>query len=517
MMAMTKQRPRPIYGHRGMVAAGHPLAAADGLSVLEAGGNAVDAAIAAAATLAIVSPHECGLGGDLFALVYEGHSGVLHGLNASGKSPAAATLAQFPDGMPAMGPRSVSVPGMIGGWQAALERFGTRSLGELLAGAIRHAEDGFPAYDGLIENAMERSGSIFADPNCKALFFPEDRPLRAGEPLRQPGAAATLRAVAKYGAPVFYRGFVADALAAYVQGAGGLLSAEDLCGFEPIWQAPVEADFCGYRICTMPPNSWGAALLVQLLSLEREGVAGDDEAAFLLQGIRTRRLAYKALAGCIADPEAAGDRARAVVAQFAREGRAPGSLGSACEPGGTDTSQVLVVDAQGNAVSLLQSVFAPFGSGVYAPESGVLCNNRMRGFSTNAADANCVAPNKRPAQTLTPVLALKDGRLAFVCATPGGPGQTGTLAQFLSRTLAMKQHLAEAIAAPRWSMTPAGQFILEDIASEPVRRAVLAAEPDLKVARWGAVNFGSLAAIVREDGRWVGCVDTRRHAAVKGL
>jgi gamma-glutamyltranspeptidase len=517
---------RSVRARRGMVAAGHPLASAEGLAVLHAGGNAVDAAIAAAAVLAVVSPHECGLGGDLFAVIHDARSASTHALNASGRSPGAATLERYAGGIPAGGPLSVSVPGMVGGWEAAVRRFGSRPLGELLAGAIAHAEEGFPAYDGLIENAAERNDSINADPHCRAMFLPGGRALREGELLRQPAAASTLRAVARGGAQAFYRGPLAESLCASIQAGGGLLAARDMAGFEPLWQAVIEAPFHGYRVCTIPPNSWGAALLLQLMAMERDGVvprAGDasGDAGFMLQGIRSRRLAYARLAGCIADPSVAGERAREVLARFMMEPqdavRAPGAAFATSGAAGTDTSNVLAIDGAGNAVSLLQSVFVPFGSGVLAGETGILMNNRMRGFSTRADDPNCVAPDKRPAQTLTPVLVMRGTQAWIACGTPGGPGQTGTVAQFLARVLARGEDIASAIAEPRWSMTLAGDFILEDSAPEAVRAAVLAAEPGVKPSRWGSVNAGSLAAIQRDGEGWVGCVDSRRNAAVLGF
>jgi gamma-glutamyltranspeptidase/glutathione hydrolase len=502
---------RSVRAGRGMVAAGHPLAAAEGLSALRTGGNAIDAAIAAAAVLAVVSPHECGLGGDLFAVIHDVKSGKTHALNASGCSPAAATLERYAGSMPQSGPLSISVPGMVGGWEAAVRRFGSMPLGALLGGAIELAEQGFPAYDVMIENAAQRRALIQADRACAALFAN----LREGERLRQPGAASTLRAIASGGARAFYSGPIAESIAAHVQATGGILAAADLASFEPLWQPVIEAPFRGYRVCTVPPNSWAAAALLQLLAMEREGIATGEQ--FFLQGIRTRRLAYRLLDGCVADPQVAGDRAQYALERFiAGTPATSAAADGASSHQGTDTSNVVAVDGHGNAVSLLQSVFSPFGSGVYAEQAGALLNNRMRGFSLRAGDPNCLAPRKRPAQTLSPTMVLRDRKVHLACATPGGPGQTGTIAQFLTRVLAWGEPLSDAIAAPRWSMTAAGDFTLEDSAPEVLKRAVLSAEPAVKIERWGAINFGSLAAVQREGDGWVGCVDARRNAAVHG-
>lgn len=510
---------RSVRAPRGMVGAGNPLAAAEGLAVLRAGGNAFDAAVAAAAVLAVVSPHECGLGGDLLAVVHHAASGQTFALNASGRSPAAATVERYPDGMPMTGARSISVPGMVGGWAALLERYGTRSLGSLLSGAIDYAEQGFPAYDDLIENAAQRTASIFADAHCKALFFPNDQPLREGEMIRQPAVGQTLRTIAAEGAAGFYRGPVAESMARTVQAGGGLLDAADLAAFAPLWQDVMDAQFGAHRICTMPPASWATAMLLQLSLMEQEGVAPlAEEAQFILQGIRTRRRAYEMLEGCIADPDTAGDAARHILAQH-RQGLAAAQVAAARPEGmhGTDTSNVIAVDNQGNAVSLLQSVFVPFGSGVVDAQTGVLFNNRMRGFSTRVGDPNCVAPRKRPAQTLTPVLVMKDGQAWLACGSPGGPGQTGTMAQFAARLLFYGQSMAEAIAMPRWSKTLVGDFILENTASAYLQQAVLAAEPEIKITPWGSVNYGSIVAVMRDGDGWVGCADTRRNAAMHGF
>jgi gamma-glutamyltranspeptidase len=507
---------KPVRAAKAMVAAGNPLAAAEGLAVLRAGGNAVDGAMAAAAVLAIVSPHECGLGGDLLALIYEARTGKVHVLNACGRSPASATLDAFANGMPQVGARSVSVPGMAGGWEAAVKRFGTRPFGELLSGAIRYAEEGFPAFGDLVENAKEKRSVIEGDAQASRLFLPEGRLLREGELVRQHAAARTLRAMAEQGASAFYRGPVAQAMSSFLGERGGLLTEEDFANFEPLWQKALSADYGAHRICTMPPNSWAAALLLQLAVMDREGVPA-GEADFLVQGYRTRRTAYQMLEGCIADPEIAGDRARDVVASYIEGRAAAPAAGERAESNhGTDTSNVVAVDADGNAVSLLQSVFVPYGCGLVDPATGVLFNNRMRGFNTKAGDPNCVAPRKRPAQTLAPVIALKDGRVWMACSSPGGPGQTGTMAQFFGRVMFRGESVADAVAAPRWSKTLTGDDILEDSAAPDVQAAVQQAEPAVKVSRWASVNFGSIVAVMRDGEGWLGCADTRRHAAVHG-
>ena len=446
-------------------------------------------------------------------LIYEAKTGAVHGLNASGPSPAAATLERFAKGMPMTGPLSVSVPGMVGGWGAAIARFGSRPLAALLQGAVGYAEGGFPAYDGLIENASQRIESIFADANAKALFFPSGRPLRAGEHLYQPGLAAVLRDVVANGAEAFYYGEAARSLVAYIQSYGGILTTADMAAFAPLWQIPLTSEFHGHTISTMPPNSWGAALLLQLMALESEGAIG-EEVEFMIRGLRGCRRSLAALAGCIADPAVVGNKVGDVLRQFPVMRVASGTPSAL--PGGSDTSQVVAIDVTGNAVSLLQSVFVPFGSGLYVPSIGAMLNNRMRGFNVKPGDPNCIGPRKRAAQTLAPMLAVKDGRVSLTAATPGGPGQTATLAQFLARVLARDETLDAAIAAARWSLTLAGDYILEDSAAGTVRDGVLRAEPSVKIAEWGSINFGSMVAVMRDGDGLLGAVDLRRNAAVLG-
>ena len=505
---------RFVRSRGGMIGAGHALAAADGLEILRDGGNAIDAAVAAAATLAIVAPHECGLGGDLFALIYDASSRETVVLNASGRSPAAASLEEFSAGIPPFGPLTISVPGMVGGWAAAVGRFASRPWPLLLEPAIRRATDGFVVSPGFAGNTRERAASIGANRAASALFMPHGRPVAAGDVLRQPQAADTLRTIAREGAEAFYRGDVARSLAKDLAEAGSPVTAADLADYAPIWQPPLTADAFGCQVLTTPPNTWGAALLLQLKIIEAQGLAS-DEAQFILRGIRARRHAYRALAGCIADPELVGDKARDLIVSFDRADAVPRAATETMA--GTDTSQVVCIDSAGHAVVLLQSVFVPFGSGILLPETGVVMNNRLCGFNTKADDVNCIAPRKRPAQTLTPAMTMQDGRPLLVCASPGGPGQTGTLAQFVTRVIGGGEPLDSAIAKPRWAITLKGEWILEDRAPQTVRDEVIESEPAVQVAKWGSVNHGSIVALMRQGPEWVGCADERRDAEVLGI
>ena len=325
----------------------------------------------------------------------------------------------------------------------------------------------------------------------------------------------TLRRLSNQGCGAFYAGALAHLIARELSESGSLVSADDLMDFTPLWQEPLSAPFGDHVVHTNPPNGWGAATLVQLARLAQDGVAPDD-GQFFVQGMRIRQEAYRLLAGRIADPDSVGDAAQAALeAVLARTSPSPTPMH---EPiAGSDTSQILCADAAGNVVSILQSVSIPFGSGIYLPQSGVLLNNRLSGFDATPGGPNALAPRKRPANTLVPALVSRDGVPCMAIATPGGPGQTGTLAQVLSRIILRGEAMDAAIAAPRWSVSRFGDLLIEDTAPPDVRDAVKAAFPALKTVGWGAVNAGSVAMIHRHDGVWTGTTDLRRDASVRAI
>ncbi|MBI3090101.1 MAG: gamma-glutamyltransferase [Candidatus Tectomicrobia bacterium] len=515
-----------VRGRSGMVVSGHHLASFEAASILRQGGNAVDAAVAAGAVLAVVCPDACGLGGDLFMLIYDAAAKTLHGLNGSGRSPAAADRHAFAAGIPTTGIRAVSVPGMVAAWEAALERFGTRGLADLLQPAISYAAEGFPVYPNLARNVGLVAAHLEQDLGAKATFLPQGRPPQAGEVLPQRDLAATLQLLGSEGSAAFYRGAIAERLVAASREQGGLLSLEDLAEHSCLWQEPLKVDFYGCTVATMPPNSYGVTLLLQLAELEADGIAGYEAGSveMLRRGMQARVHAYLEALGVIADPAAVENEARALLEKkiaalrvqgrrgdgMPRQGRAPAGSG------GSDTSNVVVMDQFGNAVSLIQSVFHFFGSCVAPRGAGVVLNNRMLGFHLDLGHPNCVAPRRRPAHTLTPVMVLRDGVPCIACGTPGGPGQTATLAQFLTRVLACGQDAGEAIAAPRWSVTLDGRFVLEDMMEGAVLSELHRHAHGPLVAPAGSQPFGSLMAVVDDGVALLGAADRRRDAAACG-
>lgn len=501
-----------------MVSSGHRSATASALRILQDGGNAVDAAVAGAAVLSVVLPYACGLGGDVYMLIYEKNTGKIHGLNGTGRAPTAATPESFDGAIPREGIHAATVPGMVQGWQDALDRFGGRDLADLLQPAIQLAADGFPAHRAFIENTQNRESLLQKSPEATATFLAGGKPPAPDDPVRQPALAELLSSIAKGGARDFYEGGIAARLVAGFQALDGLLSREDMAAHRSLWQEPISAPFYGTDVVTMPPNSWGIALLLQLIELEALKIGERDPAGaeFVADGIAARRAAYRAAASLVADPERVEADARELVQNWiAGQADANNSTDPVpLEGRGSDTSNLVVVDQAGNAVSLIQSVSTPYGSGVVI--DGMLLNNRLQGFNLDPTSANCVGPAKRPAHTLAPVLVMRDGELSMTLGTPGAPGQTCTMAQFLARVLACGESLEAAAAAPRWSVDFAGKPIIEDIVDGGRLAALEALEPDITVRPTGWITFGSVKAISRSETGLNGIADGRRVAAVCG-
>ena len=495
-------------GKNGVVATGHALATDAALAMLRTGGNAADAAATAALALAVVCPYAATLGGDLFAMVHDPRTGVVTGLNASGRSPRAASAER----LTGTGPLSATVPAMLQGVADLLARHGSRDLATALASAIALAEGGFPVHRQFATATAERAALLAKNEAARALFLPGGQPLREGAIFRQPDLARILREIAASGVAEFYRGAMARRLAAASNAAGGNFAEADLAAHSSLWQEPIAASFYGHEILTMPPNSFGATLLLQLRALEAEGIKSTDTASvdFILKGYAARRTAYRQVGPLIADPSLTEDAVRRLVASAASP-RAP------LPPESRDrcTTCAVVIDRDGMAVSLIESISAPYGSGVVLEGTGILLNNRMGGFDADPASANGVAPEKRPANTLAPSLVRKDGRLVMSIGTPGTVGQTCTLAQVLARMLACGEDPADAAAMPRWSVDFAGKLIVEDTMDAALRASLAVRHSEARTVEAGWNSFGSIKlAAVSGDGL-IGVADHRRAATAR--
>lgn len=449
-------------GLHGAMATPHYLGTSAGLRVLQDGGNALDACVAACAVLGVVSPQECGIGGDLFLLIRPAGETKVTVLNASGTAGSRATpelirAAGHPK-VPDKGPLSVVTPGCVAGWHTALERFGTRGLDALLQPAITLAADGFPVSRRLTRAI--RSGLPQLNDAARQIFAPAGAPPQPGDILRQPALAQTLRRIAKEGLRVMYGGAAGQAIGRFLESEGGHHTPEDLASYACFWADPAETTFRGFSVLVPPPNSQGVLHLMALSLLEQLDLGEPPGPSALHLQVEAMKLAYAEVQARIADPEHCNlELARVLSQEYAAATRqrldptrasprpAPARAG--------DTVYLCAADRDGNAVSMIQSLRQGFGSGLMVPELGVMLNNRARDFGLADGDPNQIAPGKRPRHTLSPGMALRDGQPAVVYGTRGGDTQPFTMLQLSTNVLAFGMDPQEALDLPRWSVEPA--------------------------------------------------------------
>lgn len=454
---MVTHRPT-ILTCNGLVAAGHPLATLAGVNVLQQGGNAVDAAIAAAAVLSVVEPHMSGLGGDVFLLIWSARAGRAFALNGSGAAPR--RLGALPEqGIPQRGLLAATVPGVVAGWVEAHRRFGSLEFADLLRPAITYAEQGFPVSARLARGCARYRDLLAAAPASARAFLPDGRPPQAGRVLVQADLARSLRRIAEQGAGAFYEGSIAEQLVRFSRDHGGLFAAEDLATHRSVWADPLRTSYHGFEVLAQPPVSQGLILLEELNIIESDdlGALGRHSAASTHLMVEAKKLAFADRYRFLGDPafvDVPVDQLLSRVHARALRQRVDPAH-AADDPGsgpvaGDHTTYLATVDRDGNAVSLIQSVFDDFGSGVVVEGTGVLLNNRLAGFTPDPASPNCLLPGKRPVQTLNNCLVLRGGRPVLVLGSPGGDGQVQFVFQLLVDLLDFGVELQEAIEAPRW-------------------------------------------------------------------
>lgn len=502
------------HGTRGMVVSGHPLATQAGLRMLDQGGSASDAVIASAAMLCVVLPQAVTIGGDAFGLFYDAAGRSVHALNASGRAPRATELSQLTAPDIEHGARAPTVPALVRGWETAHRRFGRLAWRNLFVPAIEAADRGAPTSRILATALKNNLELVSADAGLSALLMPNGRPLVAGEVFRQPALARSLRAIADDGAAAFYDGAIAESLTARLRRNGGLLDRDDLSACSADWSEPLEIIYRGHTVVVPPPNSFGILGLLQLQHIDANGIdlAACSEAARINLLIEAAEAAFRCGAVCLADPDALGVDPRQLL-QNARSVRSAGTV----EPQKGGTAVAMAVDADGNAAVIVESIFTLFGSGVLDAATGILLNSRMRGFSLDAASPNALAPGKRPAHTLSPMMVLRDGKLSILLGTPGALGQTVTLVQAVTNAIDRGLSMREAIAAPRWSYDLNRSIILERGLGEEVALALSAASIAVASAPVETPYFGSIKAVtVGPDGQLAGYADPRREGAAGG-
>lgn len=443
------------------VAASQPLAAQAGLRMLLKGGTAADAALAAAMTLAVVEPTGCGLGSDAFAIVWDGSE--LHGLNASGRSPAGWTPERFAGlaAMPERGWEAVTVPGAVSAWAALSRRFGRLSLAEVAEPAIAYARDGFPVSP-TIAGLWERGGKLLAgQPGFAATFLPGGRAPRPGEVFRNPDLARSLDAIAASGGEDFYRGELAARIVACAAEHGAALDSADLADHRADWCGTLSQSFGDAELHEIPPNGQGLAALIALGILERLGARDldPDGVESLHLQIEAMKLAFADAERYVADPEAMAFPAAALLdsayfdARAALVDRRAAGLPSfgAPRPGGT--VYLTAADASGMMVSFIQSNYMGFGSGVVVPGTGISLQNRGNGFVLAEGYANRVGPRKRPFHTIIPGFLTRGGAPWASFGLMGGAMQAQGHVQMALRLVGAGQNPQAAIDAPRWRVT----------------------------------------------------------------
>lgn len=458
-----------VITQRGIVATSQTLASQAGARILERGGSAVDAAIAANAVLGVVEPMMCGIGGDLFAIHWHAKTGKLTGINASGWAAKGASVEWFKAhdmyAMPSTGIHTVTVPGAVDGWEKMHKRFGKLPWRDLFQPAIYYARNGFPVTELIQYDWDGSTGKLSRDDNARRVFLKDGRAPEVGEIFRNPELAGALELVANGGAPAFYKGPVADAILKTSKRLGGTLSAQDFADFQSEWVQPISTDYRGWKVYQLPPNGQGIGTLQMLNIMEQFPIpeyAQNSAEAFHYK-IEAQKLSYADLRRWVGDPrqaqvptagllskDYAKQRAKTIDAKQAHCDAAPGE-----PPGHGNTVYLSVVDSDGNVVSWIQSISDLFGSGVVVDGMGFHLHDRAGGFMFDAGHPNMLAPHKRPFHTIIPGF-MEKGDVHIGFGIMRGMNQAQAQAQFVSNVVDHRMNIQAALEAPRFTKTTIG-------------------------------------------------------------
>ena len=481
-----------VLARNGIIATSQPLASAAGLAVLQQGGNAIDAAVTAAAVLSVVEPTMNGIGGDLFALVYDPKTRSVRALNASGRAPAAATVEEFKrrnlTSMPYRGELSVSVPGVVDGWSELLAKHGTLSLAKALEPAIRYARDGYAVSEIIATQWKEQEGTLAKDRPAASTFLVNGRAPRTGEIFRNEKLAASLELISRGGRDAFYRGAIAKAIAADMRARNGLLTEADLAAHTSDWTEPLTTAYRGFDVLEFPPNTQGIVALEMLNILEGFDLKalGHNTGAYLHLLVEAKKIAFADRDAWLADPAATPaaalrrmlsreyaatrrkeidpERAASEYKPLAIDGASP--AGEAHPQAHGDTIYLTAADKDGNVISLIQSIYESFGAGIVAAETGITLHNRGALFSLRSGHPNLLAPGKRPFHTLVPAMVMKDGRPWLSFGVMGGDMQPQGHVQVLLNMIDFGMNVQEAGEAPRFRHTANGLALESAITPE---------------------------------------------------
>jgi gamma-glutamyltranspeptidase/glutathione hydrolase len=451
----------------GIVASSQFLASQAGAKVLEAGGNAVDAAIAANAVLGLTQPYVNGIGGDLFTIFYEAKTGKVYGLNSSGWTPKALTIEHLKSkGVTKIEPRSVhtiTVPGCVAGWEALRKRFGTKPFSELLASAVFYAENGFPLPEMGARSWITRA--LMAQPGYRETYMPGGVRPQLGDVFKNPALAESLRQVASKGRDGYYKGSMAANLVKFLQAQGGAHTLEDFAEFEPEWVEPISTTYRGWQVYELPPNGQGIAALSMLNIMENFPLKdyGPNSAAALHVTIEAKKLAYADMAKYVGDPrfgpvpvqemlskDLAKQRAGLVNMEKASCKVLPSEIKQALDARGRETIYMSAIDKDGNIISLIQSNYSGYGTGMVAPGAGFSFHNRGAGFELEAGKPNSLAGRKRPLHTIIPAFMRKDD-VAIGFGIMGGWNQSQAHAQFVANVVDFGMNVQAALESARFT------------------------------------------------------------------
>ncbi len=512
---------RPAMMGRNAVCASQPLAAQAGLRMLLQGGNAVDAAVAAAMALTVVEPTGCGIGSDAFAIVWDGQR--LHGLNASGRSPAAWKYEDYAhlSAVPELGWGAVTVPGAVSGWVELTRRFGSLPLTTLAQPAIDYARDGFPVSP--LIGRLWRSGvaRLGGQPGFMACFAPGGQAPAIGDIFRNPAQARTLELIAQTGGEAFYRGELAEKIAAFSRRHNAALSLADLRNHRPEWVGLLSRPFAGGSVHELPPNGQGIATLIALGILEQWDIGRyhPDSAQSLHLSIEAMKLALADLERYVADSDHMDIDGKYLLSDAYLKQRAalidPARAGDFVygAPRQSGTVYLTAADAGGMMVSFIQSNYMGFGSGVVVPDTGISLQNRGAGFVLQPGHPNCLAGNKRPFHTIIPAFALDgDGQPLMSFGVMGGSMQAQGHVQLALRIMQHRQNPQAAIDAPRWRVVQGREVMVEPSLARNTLAALRGMGHNIGVEDPMQVHsFGGAQAITRDPrGIYIAATETRK-------
>lgn len=522
-----------LMAPRGMCASSQPLATHSGLKMLQRGGNAVDAAVAMAATLSVVEPYSVGIGGDAFALFYLAAEDKIVGLNSSGRAPQAASqewfAAQGHATMPQQGILPVTVPGALMGWAEALRRHGRLGLADVFADAIFYAHHGFPVSEVIAGEWRTTRELLAATHSAARTFLLDGETPRPGQVFRNPDLAATYRLIVEQGIGAFYGGEIGERIVRYAGKHGGLLALEDLAAHRASWVEPLSVDYRGYTVVELPPPGQGVIALEILNILSGYDLAalehnGPEHLHLLSEAIK---LAFADRDFYLTDPEFyAVPVAKLLSADYGRRCRAridpqramdPPSPGLG--PAGTDTVYIAAGDDEGNAASFISSIYMYFGSGMVAEGTGIVLQNRGHSFSLDPAHPNCIAPGKRTRHTIIPGMLVQDGRFLMSFGVMGGDMQPQGHAQFISNLVDFNQNLQEAVDSPRLRHMQGKVIYLEEGIPPPTAEKLAAMGHQLDPTPTPVNKVGGGQAVYRdpEQGVWLGASDRRKDGCALGF